>query len=302
MNKHGQHWVRVSFSSPNLQSKLCSTKYPILGSLAEMMGDDELMYQSYEKVLSHNRMNSKALMTLGLACEKQNHFAKAADCYHLLVSANSSHGNAWSHLGYCYLMQNDLQNAYTAYQHALYYLPNAKEPKLWYGIGLLYDRYGSLEHAEEAFEAVLQMNCTEELYYEVRFRLGVIAKHRRQYDLARERLTAVLEQSASTELAAEIWAQIGHVYELTNELHLAKSSYLKVVEHNPKSSKAYQQLGWLHLKSQNDSEKAIEYLKKAVNADAKDGNAWYLLGRGCMAINDCEEAYHAYKQAVYVLR
>lgn len=32
------------------------------------------------------------------------------------------------------------------------------DPKLWYGIGILYDRYGSLEHAEEAFCAVLQMD------------------------------------------------------------------------------------------------------------------------------------------------
>lgn len=33
----------------------------------------------------------------------------------------------------------------------------SQEPKLWYGIGILYDRYGSLEHAEEAFSSVLRM-------------------------------------------------------------------------------------------------------------------------------------------------
>ena len=56
-------------------------------------------------------------------------------------------------------MQDDLQKAYSAYQQALYLLPNPKEdPKLWYGIGILYDRYGSLDHAEEAFASVLQMD------------------------------------------------------------------------------------------------------------------------------------------------
>lgn len=72
-------------------------------------------------------------------------------------------------------MQDDLQKAYTAYQQALYLLPNPKvylnvcflglpksvtfqeDPKLWYGIGILYDRYGSLDHAEEAFSSVLRM-------------------------------------------------------------------------------------------------------------------------------------------------
>jgi tetratricopeptide (TPR) repeat protein len=53
---------------------------------------------------------------------------------------------------------DDLQKAYTAYQQALYHLPNPKEPKLWYGIGILYDRYGSLEHAEDAFSSVLRMD------------------------------------------------------------------------------------------------------------------------------------------------
>jgi len=76
--------------------------------------------------------------------------------------------------GHCYLMQDDLQKAYSAYQQALYLLPNPKvlspslllftsllsiqeDPKLWYGIGILYDRYGSLDHAEEAFASVLRM-------------------------------------------------------------------------------------------------------------------------------------------------
>ena len=56
-------------------------------------------------------------------------------------------------------MQDDLQKAYSAYQQALYWLPNPKDdPKLWYGIGILYDRYGSLDHAEEAFASVLRMD------------------------------------------------------------------------------------------------------------------------------------------------
>lgn len=77
-------------------------------------------------------------------------------------------------------MKDDLPKAYTAYQQALYHLPNPKvssvgpttqrsmkltvqEPKLWYGIGILYDRYGSFEHAEEAFSSVLKMDPSASL-------------------------------------------------------------------------------------------------------------------------------------------
>ena len=74
-------------------------------------------------------------------------------------------------------MQDDLQKAYAAYQQALYLLPNPKvtsiqlpyvlctltpstkeDPKLWYGIGILYDRYGALDHAEEAFSSSRQQH------------------------------------------------------------------------------------------------------------------------------------------------
>lgn len=35
-------------------------------------------------------------------------------------------GHTWEELAYCYLMINDLQNSYTAYQHALYHIQNPK--------------------------------------------------------------------------------------------------------------------------------------------------------------------------------
>lgn len=76
---------------------------------------------------------------------------------------------------------DDLQQAYAAYQSALVNLQNPKEPKLWYGIGILYDRYGSLEHAEEAFSQVMQMQPDFEKANEIYFRLGIIYKQQAKY-------------------------------------------------------------------------------------------------------------------------
>lgn len=105
--------------------------------------------------------------------------------------------------GHCYLMMDDLQQAYAAYQSALVNLPNPKvcnvpvstishrltvfqEPKLWYGIGILYDRYGSLEHAEEAFSQVMQMQPDFEKANEIYFRLGIIYKQQGKYQQSLE--------------------------------------------------------------------------------------------------------------------
>jgi glucose repression mediator protein len=83
-------------------------------------------------------------------------------------------------------MMDNLQDAYGAYQQALYYLPDPKEPKLWYGIGILYDRYGSLEHAEEAFSQVMRMQPDFEKANEIYFRLGIIYKQQQKFSQSLE--------------------------------------------------------------------------------------------------------------------
>ena len=59
-----------------------------------------------------------------------------------------------------------------------------QDPKLWYGIGILYDRYGSLEHAEEAFSAVMKMDPKFEKANEIYFRLGIIYKQQQKFELS----------------------------------------------------------------------------------------------------------------------
>ncbi|GLE05906.1 hypothetical protein PINS_up015087 [Pythium insidiosum] len=273
-----------------------------IGRIAEMMGDDENTMIAYEKALSHNRMNTHALFAIGCCYEKLEDYTKAADCFRGLVSLNEQNSEAWGHLGYCCLMMNDLTSAHTAYQYAMYNNPmSQKDPSMWYGIGQLYERLGSLEHAQESFEAVLRFEPNFNMALEVKFRLGIIAKQRGDYDGALERLKSVLHDvqtnMQTNEMASDIWTQIGHVYELKDEIQLAKSSYMKVGDLNPNNAKPLQQLGWLCLKH-GEHANAIDYLKKAVSIDPNDGKGWYLLGRCYMAVHEFEEAYDAYKHAV----
>ena len=221
-------------------------------------------------------------------------------------------------------MQDDLQKAYSAYQEALYLLPNPKEdPKLWYGIGILYDRYGSLDHAEEAFASVLQMDkgmSFVHLYVsigtgysyvtaldfdkanEILFRLGIIYKQQGKYNESLECFDRILRNPPSPLANADIWFQIGHVYEQQKDHVHAKEAYEKVVQENPAHAKVLQQLGWLYHQdgSQFQSQDlAITYLTKSLEADSTDAQSWYLLGRAYMAGQKYNKAYEAYQQAVY---
>ena len=107
-----------------------------LGAIAEMTGDLDHTIRSYEKVLAHNNTNTQALMSVGTCYEKAEEFSKAGEYFHVLVGLNNANGDAWGHLGYCFLMQNDLQNSYTAYQHALYHIRNPK-------VGFIDKQHGS---------------------------------------------------------------------------------------------------------------------------------------------------------------
>ena len=75
------------------------------------------------------------------------------------LNTSEALGEAWGGLAHCYLMIEELGKAYTCYQQAIAH-QGQNQPTLWYGIGILYDRYGSLEHAEEAFASVIKMDAS----------------------------------------------------------------------------------------------------------------------------------------------
>lgn len=57
----------------------------------------------------------------------------------------------------------------------------SQDPMLWYGIGILYDRYGSYDYAEEAFSQVMQIQPDFDKANEIYFRLGIIYKQQSKF-------------------------------------------------------------------------------------------------------------------------
>ncbi|KAK7059223.1 glucose repression mediator protein [Paramarasmius palmivorus] len=275
----------------------------LIGRVAEQMGDLEHALSAYENALRHNPMSLSGLTQVaGIARIKEN-YPKAIEFFQRVLSLQEENGEVWSALGHCYLMQDDLQKAYSAYQQALYLLPNPREdPKLWYGIGILYDRYGSLDHAEEAFSSVLRMDKDFDKANEILFRLGIIYKQQGKYEESLVCFDRILRNPPSPLAHADIWFQIGHVYEQQKDHVRAKDAYERVVADNPSHAKVLQQLGWLYHQdgsSFQNQDLAIQYLTKSLEADSSDAQSWYLLGRAYMAGQKYNKAYEAYQQAVY---
>lgn len=273
-----------------------------VGSLNELVGDLDNALYAYEQALRHNQWSTLTLTSISHILRTQEKFQDAMGFLNRVIKIEPANGEAWGNLGHCHLMMDNLQEAYSAYQQALYYLPDPKEPKLWYGIGILYDRYGSLEHAEEAFSQVMRMQPNFEKANEIYFRLGIIYKQQQKFSQSLECFKYIVADPPKPLNEEDIWFQIGHVHEQQKDYESAKSAYRRVLDRDPKHAKVLQQLGWLHHQqnsSYSSQEQAIEYLEQSVGSDNSDAQSWYLLGRCYMAQQKFPKAYEAYQQAVY---
>ncbi|KAF2718472.1 TPR-like protein [Polychaeton citri CBS 116435] len=273
-----------------------------IGNLSETMGDLDGATQAYEHAMNFNQWSVPAMMAISYILRSKDQFTAAVEYLRQILKVEQNNGEVWSSLGHCYLMMDDLQQAYSAYQQALYHLPDPKEPKLWYGIGILYDRYGSLEHAEEAFSQVMRMEPNFEKANEIYFRLGIIYKQQQKFQQSLECFRYIVTDPPRPLSEEDIWFQIGHVHEQQKDYDSAKAAYTRVLERDPNHAKVLQQLGWLHHQQSTSfasQEQAIEYLEKSVASDQTDAQSWYLLGRCYMSQQKYPKAYEAYQQAVY---
>lgn len=166
-----------------------------------MLKDEEAALQSYDCAIKNNSACVPAMMAIANMLKERDQYPPAIEYYRNITKYDEGNGEVWANLGksdlstsscsgqitnryragHCFLMVDSLSEAYHAYQTALYHLQDLSQPRLWYGIGILYDRYGSLEHAEEAFSQVMRMAPDFEKANEIYFRLGIIYKQQQKF-------------------------------------------------------------------------------------------------------------------------
>ncbi|KAI9342473.1 hypothetical protein DFJ73DRAFT_842623 [Zopfochytrium polystomum] len=272
-----------------------------IGNLAEAMNEPEKALAAYESALRQNPNSVAALAQIGSLYRSKDQCRRAIEFFERALALDPSNGEIWGALGHCCLRIDELESAFNAYQQALNYLPNPKEPKLWYGIGILYDKFGSLEEAEEAFTVVMQMDPNFDKANEIYFRLGIIYKQQGKYTLSLDCFRYILSCPPSPLTEMDVWLQMGQVYEQQREFNLAREAYERILHENPNHAKVLQQLGWLYQQQHpgHNPDLAIAYLTHSLEIDKSDAQTHYFLGRCYMAQQKYSKAYDAYQQAVF---
>lgn len=109
---------------------------------------------------ANGNSNSRSSNNANQITSIEDSYTKVVDYTARAISIDEAgnEGEMWSLIGHAFLQLGQMPRAYTCYQQAIAKAVKKDDPKLWYGIGILYDRYGSVEHAEEAFASVLRLD------------------------------------------------------------------------------------------------------------------------------------------------
>lgn len=270
------------------------------GSLSTKLKEYDHAIAAFQHVLDINPSNVSAMTQAGAVFAKKECYPQAIKFLQRATDIDSSRGEAWAVLAHCYVMTDDLEKAHQAYQNALNHLSDPNDPNLWYGIGLLFDRYGCLQQALDAFRFSLSVAPDFERADEVRFCIGIICKEQNNLDEALDYFKMVIDIADPPPplTRADGWYQIGHTSELKSDIPTAIDMYRKALNENPKHPKTLQNLAWLEYDQNQNPMEAIRLLKLCTESDSKDGYTWYLLGRVLMEIRDFEQSYNAYQQAI----
>lgn len=86
---------------------------------------DDALY-AYEQALRHNVYSTQTLNAISTILRTKEKYPEAMEFLKNIIKMEPANGDAWGNLGHCHLMMDNLQDAYTAYQQALYYLPDPK--------------------------------------------------------------------------------------------------------------------------------------------------------------------------------
>jgi len=117
----------LAFAAPALMSILALNS--LLGSVTELMGDLDRAMAAYENALRQNPYSIPAMNSISCILRTKEQFAKAVEYLQSILNIDGSNGDIWGSLGHCYLMMDELQKAYSAYQQALYHL---RDPKVFF--------------------------------------------------------------------------------------------------------------------------------------------------------------------------
>ena len=181
----------------------------------------------------------------------------------------------------------EIYNSESKYQDAAQYITKVVTLKPNFAgaldlAGVIYKNLGNMEKAKEYFQKACDMgvkaSCT---------------------DLNSQKAPAKAKPAMKNpfkEGTADYYYQQGKIYQSQAKYDDALVAFEQAVSIDPKHIKALEEAGY-EWSMKGDYEKAIEYYKKGLDVNKKNGNLWDRLGLAYNSLGNSEEAKKAFEQA-----
>lgn len=205
------------------------------------------------------------------------------------------------------------EEALSNMQYLEKYFP--EDAELEYNLGILYEKLKDFDNARKSYEKAIKISPQEDFYYN----LGEVLVELKEWDKALNAFNTVLKsdpkdgncyfniglcyfkkdeinramdnfQKAVELNPKDVYAYfyLGYIYQNNGLTNFAIDSYKKVLAISPDYSWAYFNLAFISFKNEN-LEDAKYYLQKTVECNETDIEAYKLLTKVCMKLNETEE-------------
>ncbi|KAG5348384.1 TOM70 protein, partial [Acromyrmex charruanus] len=202
-----------------------------------------------------------------------------------------------------YLELDDLNMAFINFELAISINPHYSD--IYYHRGQVYMHMGELNKAKHDFEKALEYNpnfsmaCIQKCYTD--YRIAMLNKDVRLVEAAVRAFEKVFEKYTNLPECAFCYQYYCKMMSETLQYQKAHIYFTKIIKKYPKDvsmSSVYLQRACLQFDWSDYSEKAVEYLKKAIELDEKCSFVYKLLGMVEMKKGNIEETIRLFDKAL----
>jgi tetratricopeptide (TPR) repeat protein len=261
----------------------------------EKVSRENMLLGRLEKQGDNYKNDGETLVELAALYADKHSWAQAIHYYKLALRALPESRDAIvPGLANAYFEYEMYEEAQFLYQDAVKKPAHVRMPKVWYHLGVIYERQLKWEISEYCLRhslTLLPPLCRD---VEIHCRLATCSNRLGNTADAIQSYKAACTAAAKPEVGAQpwltepmVWFELALQYDATNEPKLAQRCYGKSLMDATKSE-SWQKLGKRYVEVKEGT-RAVSALKKAVELDGENPLLWWSLAEAYCCLNDKEK-------------